>query len=68
MTVLHGPRISLDGRREEEEGETLEVEGECKAEAKHAANNFLWTKVGEETFRSEGKYLILRNLSHADSG
>ena len=66
VTVLHGPRVSLEKRREGEEGETVEVE--CKAEAKPAVSSYVWTKVGEESFRSEGKYLSLRNLSHADSG
>ena len=66
VKVLHGPRVSLERRREGEEGETLQVE--CRAEAKPAPSSYLWTKVGDENFRSEGKYLVLSNLSHADSG
>ena len=66
VKVLHGPRVSLERRREGEEGETLQVE--CRAEAKPAPSSYLWTKVGDEIFRSEGKFLVLSNLSHADSG
>ena len=66
VSVLHGPSVTLETVKEVKVGASLEVE--CEAEASPPPHTFLWSKVGEETFRQEGKYLSLENVSHTSSG
>lgn len=45
-----------------------DVKVECSALANPEPNSYTWTRVNSDTWREEGRYLVLKNVSHEDSG
>ena len=41
---------------------------ECSARANPAPSSYTWTRGRGDTWREEGRWLVLKNVSHADSG
>ena len=64
--MLHGPRISLEKLKEVDQGSSVEIE--CRADANPPPSSYLWTKLEERSFRQEGKFLSLKNVTHLSSG
>ena len=58
--------MTVEKFKEVDQGSNTRIE--CKARAKPEPVSYEWTKQGDATFKSRGKFLKLKKVRHSDSG
>ena len=66
VSVLYGPRVSVEKFKEVEEGGDVTVE--CRAKSNPEPISVYWTRVDQPRFRQTGRFLHLRNVTHVSGG
>ena len=66
VSVLYGPRVSVEKFKEVEEGGDVTVE--CRAKSNPEPTSVYWTRADQPRFRQTGRFLHLRNVTHVSGG
>ena len=66
ISVLYGPRVTVEKFKEVDEGGDVTVE--CKATANPEPSTIRWSRQGHPKFSQVGRFLHLRNTTYSDGG
>ena len=66
VSVLYGPRVTVEKFKEVEEGGDVTVE--CRAKSNPEPTSVYWTRADQPRFRQTGRFLHLRNVTHVSGG